>query len=673
MLAEIERMRQICDSLAVRAVNDSEAAYSKVQNDIYTTQKKSVRLGREINVLRFICTKSGRKFVKARPGEIVQLMSQEIGHIMDHVDAALCQAICSNLSMVFHKPELLARMLVDYITSPGFSGSVEAVANLTFTTFFCNFSSFEYVANGGSVLLAMMDMPRALPFVEVFMEPYLLSMYPFYETLWYNFKKLMWPVKIEDGHILKVLLQSLEMTTKLIDWGYQELLRHYYEVHQFSDKLLVLVKIVIYKSAKVYFRLSPQMMEAPSTWEAVLKSLKKLTVAPASRGAQLVAVSLTMSDQQISSTPILVDAAKMQCLPMLVTKYDIANYGRTVLPAGQQAMLSDLGQEKNLKASVFNVFSMDYYYNRTYFASEPECEIIETIKFKIDRSFFTNAEWKEYKSIYNSSETKQFRFETMPKNFELFVLYQTATERNESIQRMNQTFELLHVKQDMEEYQRSLERFHFLAVLKFWATYMGDIVTCDKRRPLSSMKMGVSWLIGLPDIAAFFARPFLIQLLNTIPVDLELGVTRAMEASFNKILGSFNEILAKSQAWWKRDDDLLKSRQYGHAIQLIAWSENLKMGNCMELCLEFIETVHSIPDLGRRDKLLEFYASLIVASQNTRLLRVMLFIDRFFRMPGLSILAGSLTLERWTRLMQSLWFIVSNDRDLMNLCDSPCS
>lgn len=667
---EIARMKVVCDKLEINSVLDSEKAYAQVSAEILNCQMKSVHIGRIISMLRYAKTKSGMHFNKVSDNDIIRLLTEKIEPIMTFVDPRAVQAISRNLYIIFRQPEMLAEKFIAYLISPNCSVNVSALANSTFTTLFCNFSSFEYVSAGASMLLRMMSIPRGMEFVGSFIEPFLWSMHTFYDTLWYNFKQI-WLEKMihrNKASVFKALELSLKKSRNLVEWGYCEVIKEFCRHEPVTRRLLLMNKVIIYKSAKLYFKHNPMFIEHEYVCSQALAYLKTLCRLPVKAQAELVVSIITSDFSPINSTPCLVDAARMVHLPLLVTEFDVVHYSHIVCTPQQQQLFAEYERnQRNLCATIFRPFSVQYYYNRNYFKYKEECPIIDCEHFDIKKCFFTDAEWELYETEWKLSQGSPV-LHKWPKNFELFVLYKRAEKMNEKVNHMNQVFGMIQQKNLMLDYQKALKRTQNMILSKFYMHGLKTFVP-DNKRPMGSIRVGCAFLVRIENVKYQdrLILPFLVQLLNKLDLGCLPGHLRGMYKTAR--LNMAKRIQDADNRWITSCEKPI--------VKLPMWAGDppLKIGDRFNHLLAFIKDVETFvralcegsPDIID-DRIIQFYGFLFVTSGNDKILETLVFINYVFINTEFRTLLTGKFMCKWTRMMQALWYLAAANQELAVKC-----
>jgi hypothetical protein len=472
--AEIARMEQVCSSLRISSILNSERSMTCAENDILEGHLQTVSIARTCNIVRFLRSRRNVEWSKLSDSDILTTLSGDLSQLIMHVDSPVAQAISANLGVILRSPESFGRKVLAFLLKSESSINISAFAYSTFPAFFSNFASLEYVSNGASVILELINSPRGLAIAEEFMRPFLWSMCPFYDNLWYTFAEAVGEgPTLPEGLYFRALQYALTIAIALIEPPYREVLRAYCLVEPVAKRPAFILNVVIYKSAKLYFRHSPLFFPLRDVCERILVAFKLLTQqnCPLPESDTVLAL-LLVNKPAVFTTPTLVDSARMVHLPMLVTLYDVNNYCHCVLPDNQYDLLfSQYERDRpKLRRSMLRPLTMQSYNNRRHFGRSDDCQIIPIAQFTFDHKFFADSERSEYETRWNRCHGNwQPLIALFPRNFWLFVLYKRAQEMTENALRMDSVFGLMSQKIVMGDYQKSLERYQYLVLSNFFA------------------------------------------------------------------------------------------------------------------------------------------------------------------------------------------------------------
>jgi hypothetical protein len=95
----------------------------------------------------------------------------------------------------------------------------------------------------------------------------------------------------------------------------------------------VVLNIVIYKTAKLYFRYSALFADLADQCDAMLKQLHCLKEEHPPRESDEIIALLLMNEPSLFTTPgVYADASGVLRAPLLLSEYDLNTWGRIVLP-----------------------------------------------------------------------------------------------------------------------------------------------------------------------------------------------------------------------------------------------------------------------------------------------------------------------------------------------------
>jgi hypothetical protein len=161
-------------------------------------------------------------------------------------------------------------------------------------------------------------------FVNAFLVPFLSSMYPFYDNLWFNFSELLQKQPFQSQSVFfSVLDGAVRTSMPLMEPLYREVIRGYCLKEPLMKRPPVILNIILYKSAKLYFPYRAMLAHLSGSCEPILRNFRLMKRGNPPPGAQgLIALFLTDSPT-VSTTPTLIDGRHIVCLPTLVSKFDL--------------------------------------------------------------------------------------------------------------------------------------------------------------------------------------------------------------------------------------------------------------------------------------------------------------------------------------------------------------
>jgi hypothetical protein len=667
--AEIARMEQVCSALRISSILNSERSMTSAENDVLEEHLQTVSIARTCNIVRFLRSRRNVEWSKLSDSDILTTLSGDLSQLIMHVDSAVAQAISANLGVILRSPESFGRKVLAFLLKSENAINISAFASSTFPAFFSNFASLEYVSNGASVILELINSPRGLAIAEEFMRPFLWSMCPFYDNLWYNFAEAVAELPTLPKELyFRALQYALTIAISLIEPPYREVLRSYCLVDPVAKRPPFVLDIVIYKSAKLFFRHSPLFFPLRDLCEKILVAFKLLTQhnCPLPESDTILAI-LLVNKPTVFSTPTLFDSAGMGHLPMLVTLYDVNNYCHCLLPDNQYDLLfsQDERDLAKLPRNILRALTMQSYDNRRHFGHSEECPIIPIAPFTFEHKFFADSECAEYESQWNRCHGNwQCLLAIFPRNFRLFVLYKEAQEMTEKVLRMNSVFGLISQRIVMSDYQKSLERYQYLVLSSFFAKSVKSF-RIDSRKPAHSVIDGLTFLWKVTHFAPQFVKPFLVQLLNR----LQSVFGHAKLAGIKK---AFEKILTKRAASPPAEFTVvMASRIYKESLRCLVYRKLPPLGHRFMLLLDFLDKADLVQKTffpQNHRKLIHIIALCFAASKNSSLLETLLFIDRIFFHTHFSDVFDAGLKEKWCFLTQGLWYLVADDPELAGEC-----
>jgi hypothetical protein len=371
---------------------------------------------------------------------------------------------------------------------------------------------------------------------------------------------------------------------------------------------------------------------------------------------------LLLDKPAVFTAPTLVDGGRMVHLPMLVSEYDVNNYGHCVLSENQYGTLFS-EYEKNqsqLNRTMVKPLSMPIYNNRRFFRDSEECPVIRTVPFVFEKKFFTEDQLAEYTIHWNRCQGMcNGLMKSLPRNFALFTLYKRAKEMTDSVVQMNSVFGLLSQKKVMKGYQKSLQRWQFMSISKFFVKTVRGL-RFEKQKPLTSVVDGLGLLWKATRFQRPFFTPFLVQLLNKLPPPTSTPMQESFESTLSKQLTPPEDLAV-----------IRSSRLYCQALRCIVYHRPPALGHRFFLFLDFLKKVDLIQKLffpASYRKKIHIIALAFASSKNALLPETILFMDKLFFHSRYSNVIESRLKEKWCLLTQALWLIVADDQKLAEQC-----
>lgn len=572
------------------------------------------------------------KNFRALPKErMIAVFVREPHAIFEFIDPMTAQFFSQKIKHLTVKTKDITPLFIDYIHSDSYHN--DAFCFSVFPSLFSYFSTYDYTDAASILILDLMQKHVDMRIIHSMCRPFFHSMHSFYNALWYNFHLFLDNREdISNDHLFVMLRDAADLSNSLIEEPHQKVLMAIMQTQPIDEQVLFIDQVIIYDSAKKWLKFSPLFLRLPN--DDILNYIHSISHAPVSSESVALASLVSTVHPATIGLPHLLDFGFFKHIPLLFSDYDALQILHLFNEVERPLFNSEERYTiENLKKNLFCPFHSIFYWNIPKSShSEPDLNMIN--KHDIIKPF------KKKETIFMQMKTNE--------NVDIF----------NSLLSMDNQINLV------QQHYIALQPIYFIELSRFFKGYFKDIENIVDSSIIQYKLIRLIKGIGYQESVVF---PYITQLLNKVTPDFGKGVSK-LRAKYGEMIRKLN------QEHWLLDEIPINTESiFKTLLTMLINLKDLNIGDRLSQILEFFIMVSQIvlKCIDNNRNLMKFFAYLLVRSQEEYLMETLLYLDEVvFRDILLQQVTGYNIKKLWPALMQSFWFVTTNDQDLVIQCHS---
>ena len=629
---------------------DRKMYFLKKGDEIINIQNQNVQTSRNILLIQFFISKHSRLFYPLQPIDLFKTLSKQPKNILELFNSFDAQIFSRRIALANDDPNLLAKNIIQFFSDN--YDNFSPFCSLTFPSLFCNYTTFDCCINAASVLIEFIYICSNNLMIHKITQPFLLSMYNFFDIFWYNFNEISCTlVKFNRKRVINFLSETLEKSCSLIELPFQLVISALLQKSPYEEQVSFLIKTLLYKTAKLYFNMSPSFAASVIKAE-VLSLLKELYLHPNTSEAKMIFSFIENNRSCISIIPMFNNNNKIEYSPMIFSKCAAIEYC-DILSENQNYAFSEkyLSTRDKYKKMILTPFSFKYYK-------------IPSIGKK---TILPTNILKEAEKIYGEDKIINQYYDDCFDNIDLFdkdVQIKQKVSKKQCI-KLNHAIDLHSKTHHIEQMSTSINNFYFLNLSQIIFMILKDS-TFASSNPKNLLHKILDFLLSLSNDDIFII-PYIRLSLNQINLNFEKWVTKANIDAYTGIIKDKNEFACSCLR--SINHKILTS-----LISLCIGKKDIPLGDKFLLFLNLTEKIRILFEYQKEKKceknrdaidFVNLLSYLIISSQDSSIYKSFLFIDNsIFKVAEYNALINQKVKRTWKLFSDAFWLIVSNDDKL---------